>query len=689
MPEWSFPFGLASIVLVLLVGILSVGLLSLLAAVKRSQKPSCSVLSDSCPFRGPFEASFCGLALLDDHFCIILGNPALADFLEIEPSALSGQKITEFLRDDDTELIQGLNPGQGQGQRIAEAMNREMITAYGEPRRAKARLDSLETNEAGGSYLLHVLDTTESSRTRDHLWEAYSIINSSPSVAFIWRNEADWPVSFVSNNVATLCGYSAYEFLNGHVRYAQIIHPEDLPRVAEEVGCHAIDAGTSHFTHEPYRIITKEGSVKWVKDSTSIIRDEQDTVRYFQGIVEDISSEIESKLEQSRLEEQLRHSQKMEAIGTLAGGIAHEFNNLLQGIRGNLECLEESPEPSGQALRRMDAIVARGSEMVEELLTFSRKRDPGYESVHVGRIISNGLQILRRTLPRQIELESHIEPDMPSIQANPIQLEQVLINLCNNACEAIDLNQGGKISLTARAVEVRPGETGRERPVQPGLYVLLEVSDTGCGMDEQTRKQIFDPFFTTKDIGKGTGLGLSTVFGIVRGHSGAIFCQSEPGLGTSFSLYFPCQHSSKEPSPGSSGQEAIDENLRGNETILIVEDEPIVLDPLREMLSLYGYTVLEASDGAQAMELFSRQKVHIDLVVLDLSIPARSGEQVLQEMLAEAPAMKVLICSGYSEHRLARDPQSHGAVGFLSKPFQYRDLLSMIRGLLDKAVKPS
>jgi PAS domain S-box-containing protein len=380
------------------------------------------------------------------------------------------------------------------------------------------------------------------------------------------------------------------------------------------------------------------------------------------------------------LEAQLRQIQKMEAIGTLAGGIAHEFNNLLQSVQGFAELMLLGKEEGSQDHQRLKAIcrsAARGGELTQQLLTYSRKSETRLRPVDLNGEILEANRILQRTLPKMIDIRLELASELPRVMADPQQMEQVIINLALNARDAMP--QGGTLAVrTEKWIS-----SDEEEPAQPqllsGEYVRLRVSDTGCGMESSTVGRIFDPFFTTKDVGKGTGLGLAIVYGIVQNHSGVITCASEPGQGTTFDIYLPVgSHEELQPQVEKDAEPA-----GGRETILLVDDEDFLRSLGEQVLGLYGYVVLTAADADEAIAIFEQGHERIDLVILDLIMPGKSGYQCMERLVEINPRARIIVASGYVEMEGWGSEQLSHARFIVRKPYEMRDLLRLIRKALD------
>ncbi len=385
--------------------------------------------------------------------------------------------------------------------------------------------------------------------------------------------------------------------------------------------------------------------------------------------------------ERKRLEEQFRQSQKMESLGTLAGGIAHDFNNILAIILGHASLLTQSQHSPGKQIASAEAIIKatnRGAALVSQLLTFASKTDVVFESVSINEVVQEITKLVAETFPRSIVITTRLDPDLPTIVADPTQLHQMVLNLCINSRDAMP--RGGSLSLVTTLVdgEAVGGQFAVAGAVQ---YVVLQVSDTGAGMDEATKRRVFEPFFTTKEKGKGTGLGLATVYGIVESHGGFIDVESELGVGTTFQIYLPAQTSLTEQ-PERTRKPAQDVP-RGSETILVVEDEEMLRDLVKNVLNAKGYSAITAGDGVEAVELYMLHRREISLVVADVGLPRLTGSEVYLKLKRINPRVKVILASGFLEPGFTSDIMQSGVREVIRKPYQPDELLRCIRRVLD------
>ena len=386
--------------------------------------------------------------------------------------------------------------------------------------------------------------------------------------------------------------------------------------------------------------------------------------------------------DRKKLEAQLRQAQKMEAVGRLAGGIAHDFNNLLMVIQGYAELLIDRSKP-GDAFRRnaeqIQEASQRAASLTRQLLAFSRKQMLAPSVLSVQSVVADMEKILRRLIGEDVELVSVNAPDLWRIKADRSQIEQVILNLAVNARDAMP--RGGKLTIETENVEFDNSQARLPVVLTPGRYVMLAVTDNGCGMDSETQAHIFEPFFTTKEKGKGTGLGLATVYGIVKQSGGYIWVYSEPGQGTTFKVYLPRVEESLTPQETQANSQNIP---RGTETILLVEDEQGVRDLAREYLEISGYKVLVAENGPAAVKLVSDHKGAIDLVMTDVVMPGLSGSELTKRIEALRPAIRIMYMSGYTDQAIVH----HGILGadivLLQKPFTLNALAHKLRDALDK-----
>ncbi|MBU1741787.1 MAG: PAS domain S-box protein [Proteobacteria bacterium] len=420
----------------------------------------------------------------------------------------------------------------------------------------------------------------------------------------------------------------------------------------------------------------------YVEFRSALVRDESGQT-YVSSSGRDVTERILAEREVRALEEQLLQAQKMEAIGTLASGIAHDFNNVLQAVGGYLQLIKMEEAESGGASRYLPEIeraVERAGDLVRHMLTFSRKVDRKLMPVDLNQQVTQAINMLQRTLPKMIRVEARLSEDLRPVQADPTQIEQVIMNLGANAKDAMP--DGGDLILETQNATL-DGRFWHSHPdLTPGEYVRLRVADTGCGMAPETLPHVFEPFFTTKAPGHGTGLGLSTVYGIVRGHGGLVICHSRLDEGTTFDIYVPAL--AAEVAVQAAAPEGEEKVRGGHETILLADDETAVVDIGRRILERSGYTMLTADSGEEALDIYRKRAEEIDAVILDMSMPGMGGYACLEQILAFDPAAKIIVVSGYTAELEVKKIIDAGARAFLGKPHRLGDLLQKVRHVLDQ-----
>lgn len=513
-----------------------------------------------------------------------------------------------------------------------------------------------------------------------------AIFDKGPVVVFRWRNAPGWPVEDVTSNVLDVFGYSADEFRSGAVSYASLIEPTDIARVAQEVRA-AAEGTASSFAHEPYRVRRRDGQIRWFHDYTHVIRAESaaqseaidSALRaptHFVGYVFDVTERILAQQENDELERRLLHAQKLESLGVLAGGVAHDFNNLLTAILGQLGLLRrelDQGEPRVERVRRgldqIESIGLRAADLTRQLLAYSGKGSRVVEPVNLCLLVDEMASILDVARSKKAALRRECDPDMALIVADRSQLQQVVMNLLTNASEAIG-DEPGTISIRIKPVRYTREELraiyGDPWELDAGLYVTLEVDDTGCGMNDEAMRRLFDPFFTTKFAGRG--LGMSAVLGIMRAHKGAIRVRSSEGEGSSFLLAFPATSSEVERRVERAGVRA----SSGVGTVLVADDEPFVRKTLAMLLGTLGYSVVEAENGAEAVARFRAHRAQIVLVIMDLTMPVLSGIDAMNELRKMDRDVPIALSSGYTDAAV-RDVIAWPTV-FLQKPYTIEEL---------------
>lgn len=479
---------------------------------------------------------------------------------------------------------------------------------------------------------------------------------------------------FVNSSWLKTLGYTPEDLQR--LTIFDIVHPDCVPHCAEilrkVLSGEAADNVEATFISKDGRPVHVEGNVNARCAGGKAIAT--------QGIFRDVTERKRAEAERARLEAQLLHVQKMEAIGTLTGGIAHEFNNIMTVVIGYSEFLQEGMEsdnPLRTYVNLIQASAIRATHLTQSLLAYSRKQAINPKPVKLSEAVRNVGRLLARLIGENIQLEIGTTDDEISIMADAGQMEQVLINLATNARDAMP--NGGALTIRTARTMLDDSFVKTHAYVKPGHYAELSVKDTGIGMDDKTKQRIFEPFFTTKEMGKGTGLGLAMVYGIIKQHGGYIDVFSEPGKGTTFKIYLPLIASELEepefPRP--------DPVRTGSETVLVAEDDAAVRKLTQEVLEKAGYRVIVAGDGEEAILKFLANKDEIDLLVLDVIMPGKNGKEAYREIRKLKPDQKVMFLSGYTTDLISKDGGLAEGSTFIPKPASPRELLKKVRSLLD------
>jgi len=403
-------------------------------------------------------------------------------------------------------------------------------------------------------------------------------------------------------------------------------------------------------------------------------------------ILRDVSQRREEEFERAKLEAQLRQSQKMEAMGGLAGGIAHDFNNLLGAMIGNTElAMKRAGEDEKLRTNHQRIMEAgyRASRLVQQILTFSRVTSADLHPVDVSTVVKEAVGLVESSIPAMITIRKRIAPEVGCILSGETQIHQMIMNLCTNAHHAIG-EHAGEIHVVLRRVEVDEAFATARADMTPGSYVLLSVADTGCGMDEATKKHIFEPFFTTKPVGKGTGMGLAVLHGIVLNHNGQILVKSEPGRGTRIQIYLPVLDT-QETEEAATATEISVPTEAGSERVLLVDDEVALIETTQEVLEDLGYRVTAISDSLEALRQFREDPQNFDVVITDQAMPNLTGLEMAEQMMELRPGLPVIIATGYSETVTPETAEQRGLRGFVSKPYRAQDLVHALKSALEPA----
>lgn len=604
-----------------------------------------------------------------------------------QPLLLTPELLDELIKKNEVEVI-GTPPVSWLGVPLfihSEPIGVLAVQSYEEGKKYTEREKDLLA--AIGHQAAFAIERKRSEEALRRSEERYrTLFEESKDVIFISTPDG----KFLDINPAgvELFGYSSREEL------LKINIPKDLyVNPADRLSLLQILTHQGYVKDREVTLKRKDGQKVIVRESTTVARDDRGNIVAYRGTLRDVT-------EQKRLEQQLIQSQKMESIGTLAGGIAHDFNNILAIILGYASRLKKAvlPRPPAshqqsssapaigldeegktkllQSIEEIHKAVQRGAKLVQQLLTFARKTEVVFEPLDINALIDDLIKMLTETFPKTITFSLKLDRTVPSINADANQLHQALLNLCLNARDAMP--NGGTLTITTSTVT--SGEIQRKFPEATAQkYVYISVSDTGIGMEEETKFRIFEPFFTTKELGKGTGLGLAVVYGIVKNHNGHIEVESTVGQGTTFSLYLP----TSQNVAGTAHSELEDDVPGGTETILVAEDEDTLSRLLKAILEEKGYQVLLARDGAEAIDTYRIHQDEIALVIADMGLPILGGLEAFMKMKEINPKVKAIIVSGYLDPSSKSELLKLGAKDFIQKPFDPERVLRRVRQVLD------
>jgi len=627
-------------------------------------------------FRKLVEHSADAITLFSAEGTILYGTPASTRILGVGPEELSGRSVFELVHPEDR---------QGLAERLTAALRHP-----GEPVAVEARarhrdggwrhLEGVLTNlleEPGvAAVVANYRDVTGPRGAREALRASEARLRAIFDSTAIGIAQVDLTGRILEANppFAMHLGYVPEELIGRLV--TDITHPEDVALGLDHFK-DLVDGKTAAYQIEK-RYVRKDGSVMRGRLTASAVRDQDARTRFVIGMVEDVT-------ERERLEAQLRQAQKMEAIGQLAGGVAHDFNNLLGIITGYSELLEKDLGPDHQGLGRLQQIrraADRAAGLTRQLLAFSRKQILQPRILDLGEVVSDVEKMLRRLIGEDVQVVTAFGPGLGRVQADPGQIEQVLVNLAVNARDAMP--GGGKLIIETANADLDEAYARTHDGVAPGRYVLLSVSDTGHGMDAETLSHMFEPFFTTKLEGKGTGLGLATVYGIVRQSGGHVNVYSEPGRGTTFRIYLP-RTAHRQPDLAAPGPIS---PPRGSETVMLVEDAEVLRLLMKEVLDMSGYRVLEIARPEEAAGVAEAHEGEIHLLVTDVVMPNLSGRDTAERVRARRPSIKVLYVSGYTDDVITHHGVLEATTHLLQKPFTTLAFLRRVREVLDQADAP-
>ena len=617
-------------------------------------------------YRAVFENTGAATVILEADMTVSLANAEFQALSGYSRDQLEGMRsLPEFIFIDDLEKIMKFH----RERKTDPAGGKKSVEVQFVDRRGTVKdvLATIAVIPGSERVVASFLDISERKRAEaESGWIASAIEQAGESV--IITNE-DRIIEYVNPAFESIAGYPRSEVIGQNISFLDSDAHDELfyRRMWESV--RRGNVWTGHIVKK-----RKNGEHYDVECTISPIRDPAGAITDFVIIERDVTHEV-------RLILQLRQAQKMEALGTLAGGIAHDFNNILGAIMGYTDMvLLDLPDHTPQRRNLEQVLKAghRGKELIRKITAFSRMSEPEQKPAQLGTIVEETLSFLRASLPSTITIRKVIDPRLDPVMADPIQINQVLMNLCTNAAHAMR-ERGGTLEVRVSHCTLEPEDAARYPDAEPGRFVRMTVSDTGHGMDRETRERIFDPYFTTKGSGEGTGMGLAVVHGIVTNHGGFISVYSEPGGGSLFHIHFPRipsdspdEGETREPIPG------------GTERILFVDDEESLCDIARQMLTRLGYHAVITLSSREAVEMFRNSPDAFDLVITDQTMPGMTGTELARELLDIRPDLPIILCTGFSELVTPEEARRIGIREFIMKPIITREIAEAIRRTLEE-----
>lgn len=619
-------------------------------------------------WQSTFDAVKDAIFILDADQRIVRTNQAAEDLFQRPADAMSGRHCWEIVH-GTTEPIPECPLLRGRQSLQRETRELRMGEFWFE-----VTVDPILDAENRLTGVVHIMsDITERKQAEEKIRqseESYRNIFQNAQVGLFRTRISDGKILESNDQLARMFGYNnREEFIAEYATWKNYVDPGTRERMLEQIHQNGF---IENFEARFYR---KDRSIFWARYSARLYPEQG----WIEGVAQDITEHKRVEEERAKLQEQLQQAQKLESIGRLAGGVAHDFNNMLSVVLGYGEIILgdlHQEDPLRDKVQEMVNAGQRAKALTSQLLAFSRKQTLQPQVLDLNNQIRNTEKMLRRLLAEDIELSLIMAKDLPRVLFDPGQLDQVIINLAANARDAMP--KGGRLLIETSVVHLDEAYAAAHHEINPGKYVMLAFTDTGYGMDQETLSRVFEPFFTTKEKGKGTGLGLSTVYGIVKQSGGHIWVYSEPGNGTTFKVYLP----PTEAKPKTQAEIVISPAPSGGEHILVVEDELSVRNLMKMLFSSLGYTVTVAANGDEALRLVEKMGVKPDLVITDVVMPKMSGKELIDRLRKTYPLLKALFMSGYTDNAIVHHGVLDPDTPFIQKPFNIQEIGKKVREVL-------
>jgi two-component system, cell cycle sensor histidine kinase and response regulator CckA len=630
-------------------------------------------------FRGAFDSAAIGMALVSPEGHFVEVNRSLCELVGYSEEELLALTFQDITHPDDLATDLAYLRETIAGERSSYRMEKRYLRKDGRVVWILLSV-SLVRDEHGEPlhFVSQVEDVTERREAGERVAEAErryrTLVEQLPLVSYVRPRDLTAANSYVSPQVDALLGTSPEEWQTDGDLFLKLVHPEDRDRV---VAAAQRFRSTGEPFREEYRYVARDGRVVWVHDESYLLEGLHGGDGGVQGFLIDITERRRAEEDRTRLEGELRHAQKLDAIGRLAGGVAHDFNNILTAVTGYSELMLERLDPVDELYGHAEEIrrsAAQAGSLTRQLLAFGRKQLLQPSPVDPNQVVRSAARLLRSLVGERHTLRVDCAPEPRTVLADPGQIEHAVVNLVLNARDAMPA--GGEIGLETSLVDV----TGDDAPegLAAGRYVVLAVSDTGVGMDDETRARAFEPFFTTKPAGAGSGLGLSTAYGVATQSGGTIVAESEAGRGSTVALYLPWA-----PRLQAVGEtESAGAVASRHATVLVAEDRDVVRNLVVSVLEREGLHVLAAADGERALALAASHDGTIDLLLTDVVMPGLDGDELAERVHAQRPGTAVLFMSGYTEREAIRRGAADGDVAFIEKPFRPQELVEKVYAVL-------